>query len=315
MGPPKRRPPKILYSEFKRRLDCFEYRWDKVRGSYYLFNPWTGETIFSTNLELLNRSFSMWATPEKIPSLHAQTIQLFPETYASRRWGRRRFNGWTSEASAATHICAVARGFLARTALRRYYRARYHLTVDQFSGYYFYVDSYYPEADSTWYKPRLVFPGDIRELKTEDPDDYLKGQRYSKLDFRFGPMIKVTGLSKYDAGRAEMSAFIIQNPDREIAIRSHNEVDLELTSLNDIVVFMDGSNPTKLEINEYHLMRAVICGNNWPRVVEYMRKYPDNLLIQLYGFHNFAKSTVPMDSSGVVDYVYLHSYYEKKSRY
>lgn len=303
MGPPKKRPPKVSYSEYKRRLDCFEYRWDKTRGSYYLYNPWTGETIFSTNLELLNRQYSMWSPPEKYPSKSAQNITLFPEGYASKRWGRRKFSGIISPETAASHIAAVARGFLARIALRRYFGERYYLRLDPYSGYYYFFDTYNPEADTSWYKPRLAFFDDIRVYNPPDPDDYLQGDRYSKLDFRTGPLIKVVGLNKFDAGRSDVGAFIIANPDRQAAIKSYEEVDLENIALDADVIFFDGYRPTHIHINEYHLMRAAICENNWSRVVDYMRRYKDNLLIQLYGFHSFAKTIVPMDGSGVIDYV------------
>lgn len=303
MGPPKKRPPKVPYSEYKRRQDCFEYRWDKTRGSYFLFNPWTGETIFSTSLELLNRQYSMWGPPDKYPSKSSQNIQLFPENYCSRRWGRRRFHGWESPEAAAVHITAVARGFLARLYLRRYFQERYYLKLDPFSGYYYFFDTFFPEADTSWYKPRLAFFDDIKVYVPPDPDDYLQGNRYSKLDFRVGPLIKVVGLNKLDAGRADVGAFLIANPERQAAIRRYEEFDLENISVGDDVIIFDGHRPTHLQINEYHIMRAAICENNWARTIEYMRRFPDNLLIQLYGFHNFAKSEVPMDGSGVIDYV------------
>lgn len=304
MGPPKRRPRKIPYSELKRRYDTFEYRWDSARGSYFLFNPYTGETIFSTNLELLNRQYSMWAKPDKYPSKDAQTIQLFPETYSSRRWGRRRFQGWTSPEAAALHITAVARGFLARLQLRKYFRARYCFMVDNFSGYYYIVDTYNEAGgESVWYKPRLAFPDDITVFVPDDPDDYLKDKRYSKMDCRSGPLIRVSGLSKYDPGRTDVSAFIIKNPERDIALRRYEEIDLETTEIGDVVVFMDGWEPAHMHFNEYHVMRTAICNNNWAQVLTYMHRHQDNLLIQLYGFHCFAKTMVPMDSSGVIDYV------------
>jgi hypothetical protein len=48
MGPPKVRPKPKPYSELLKELDIFEYRWNEESQAYYLFNPYTGETIFQT---------------------------------------------------------------------------------------------------------------------------------------------------------------------------------------------------------------------------------------------------------------------------
>lgn len=304
MGPPKARPRKTPYSEIQRRADCFEYRWDKHNGSYYLFNPWTGETVFSTNLYNLNRKYSMWAKPDKYPSKAAQNIQLFPEFYASKRWGRRRFSGWNSFEEAAVHMTAVARGFLARLHLRQYYRSRYYTMTDNYSGYYYFVDTFNPTADTSYYKPCLAFANDILPYVAEDADDYMQGDRYSKLDFKTGPLIKVSSLSKYDPVRSEITAFLVKNPDRQAAIRSYKELNLDNCDINDIIIFMDGEKPTHLQVTEYHYMRAAIIDHDWNLVLGIMKKHPQNLLVQLYGLHNLAKTEVPMDGgSGMIDYV------------
>lgn len=47
-------------------------------SDYYLFNPWTGETILTStqNFSILDRSKSMWAKPDKFPSVNAKTTQV-----------------------------------------------------------------------------------------------------------------------------------------------------------------------------------------------------------------------------------------------
>lgn len=302
MGPPKRRARKTPYSEIKRRYDCFEYRWDAAAGNYYLYNPWTGETIFSTNLDVINRQQSMWAPIEKYPSEMAETLQLYPEFYCSRRWGRRSFKGWLSIDEAAIHMTAVARGFLARLYLRRYYQQRYYKVIDQFSGYYYYVDTFNPELDTVWVKPRLAFPDDIRIQVKEDPDDYLQGKKYSKQDFKLGPMITVKGLNKLDTGRAELQAFLIPNEYRKIALRRYSDIDLEQCSLNDMIIWMDSERVSNITLNEYHFMRTAIVDNDWERVIYYLKEHSNNLWIQIYGYHSFSKTDVPMNGA-VIDFV------------
>lgn len=248
MGPPKKKPPRTPYDEIKRRYDCFEYRWNAQSQGYFLFNPWTGETIFDTNLEVLDRCKSMWAAPDKFPSGKAQTVSLYPEFYCSRRWGRRRFNGFDTADDAATHIAAVGRGYIARKALRRYYRARYHTKVDNFSGYFFFVDNLNPDQDTVWYKPRLAFPDDILPLVEDDPEDYMKGKKYSRQDFTRGPIYKVAGLNKANVARADLAAFYIENDWRKQAVGTFKDIDFEKATKGSVIAWMEGGKATKLRM-------------------------------------------------------------------
>lgn len=192
MGPPKKRPPRIPYSEKLRQYDYFEHRLTEgTEDEYHFFNPSTGETIFTTDFDILNRAQSMWAPPDPVVSDNAVGVNLYPEYYASRRWGRRKFYGWKSKRAAARHIQAVARGFLARRALSHYFSQRYAKILCHFSGYYYFYDRYDTrhDADATWYKPRLAFPDDIGLYIPEDPEDYLRGDKYSYQGFEKGPYI------------------------------------------------------------------------------------------------------------------------------
>jgi len=302
MGPPKIKQRKLPYSEKKRRYDHFEYRWDSNNNAFYLFNPYTGETIMSANVELVHRLTSLWAPPEKYPSTHAETIQLLPEWYLSRRWGRRRFNGWASADAAAVHMTAIARGFLTRLWLKRYYQSRYYKVLDS-TGYYYFIDTYYPDQEAKWYKPLLAFPDDIQPLEVENPNDYLKGKKFSKSSFDQGPFLKVCGLSKHDVGRAECDSFLIPNPIRDHALKHYEDIDLDCLPLGEVVAWMDSDKLSSLVLNEFHYIRAAICHNNWDRVLSIMKEHPENLNIQIFGFHSFSKTTVPMDVSGYIDYV------------
>jgi hypothetical protein len=90
---------------------------------------------------------------------------------------------------------------------------------------------------------------------------------------------------------------------RDQAISSYEEIDFENASIGTIVAWMDGDKASQLYIDEYHLMRAAICHNNWTRVITCMREHADNNIILLYGLHNFAKTEVPLDSTGVLSFV------------
>jgi len=300
MGPPKRRPKRTPYSEIKRRNDCFEYRWNIETQGYYLFNPWTGETIFDTNLELLDRGKSMWAMPDRFPSSKAQNVMLYPEFYGSRRWGRRRFNGWSSEAAAAIHITAVGRGFLARQALRRYYRERFFTKTDQFSGYFYFVDRMNPDQDTTWWKPILAFPNDILPLVEDDPEDYMKGKKYSRQDFTLGPIFKVSGLNKSVKSRAKLEAFYAENSWKQQAVKKFEDIDMDQTPVGSVIAWMDGEFASSLRMSPFNMIRTALTTEGWGGVLRLMKASPDDIVIQLYGYHSFGKTHVPIDVSGLL---------------
>jgi hypothetical protein len=290
------------------KFDCFEYRWNGGSEDYYLFNPWTGETIFNT--KILDRSISLWVEPEKYPSDNAVNTFIYPEYYASRRWGRRKFLGFNSFDDAATHICSVARGFLARQRLRLLFRSRFYTSIDKFSGYYYFVDSKYPEVEPTWYKPRLAFPDDIKPFVGFDPDDYMNGDKFSNHDHTRGPFLKVAGLSKINKIKPKHNVFFIENKIRENALKKYEDIDIDNISFNSVLPWMDSLKVVDLKINEYHIMRTAICDNNWNRVLIYMKKYSDNIYIQIFGFNCFAKSEIPLDSfKNINDVMLLFLFY------
>ncbi len=178
--------------------------------------------------------------------------------------------------------------------------------VCQFSGYLYYVDKMHPDAETSWYKPRLAFPNDILPFVEEDPEDYMRGSKYSHMDITKGPFVRVAGLSKYDKQRTHQEAFLISNPWRDQAIHSYLDIDLETAPLGSVIAWMEGDKTSSLKISEFHLMRAAISEGDWARVLYHMHQMPENLVLQMYGFHCLAKTDVPLDVSGVLDYVCLY---------
>jgi hypothetical protein len=307
MGPPKQRPKKPAFEDVQRKQNTFEYRWSIESQSYFLFNPWTGETIFDASLRVLDRSKSMWSTPEAFPSKNAEHLDLYPEFYASRRWGRRSFVPYETKQDAAKHIVTVARGFLARLRLRSLFRWRFCIVMCKHSRYFYFVDRLHPERESSWYKPRLAVPGDIKEAVPDDPEDYLKGKKYSKYDFGVGPFIKVKGVQKSVTERAlpAVKAFKVDNAWRDIAISRYENIEFYSSSISDIISWMEGAKSSSLELSEVHMMRAAVAISGWSRIMHLMSTYPDNFVIQIYGFHSMSKTFVPLDTTGLIDNVML----------
>ena len=102
MGPPKRPPKQIIsIDEYRRRIDTFEYRYDSDKVEYYLYNPYTGETIFNvSDTTIVDRAVSLWYESEPFPDRNAETVVCLAVPYASRMWGRRVFRPWTSKEAA-----------------------------------------------------------------------------------------------------------------------------------------------------------------------------------------------------------------------
>ena len=261
MGPPKKPKFRVSFDEQKRRNNFFEYRVN-IHGdqSCYMYNPYTGETIFSTDLDYMDRSKSMWAPIEAHPNPASTSANMYSLPYNSRVWGRREFNGWSSEESAATHIAAVTRGWIAREALRKYFRTRYQKRLCNFSGYYYIYDTFNtdPQVDSSWYKPRLAHPNDIVPYEPADPDDYLQGDKYTTMGFEKGPYFRRHGLPKAQMIRSKTIAFEKPNPLRERALKRPEEIDLEKTPLKSLVAYFDGNDVFELYISDHAMMRVAV---------------------------------------------------------
>ena len=307
MGPPKTKPLRDNYDQKTRKYNYFEHRYDRYNKSYYLFNPWTGETIFG-DATYVDRRMSSWAPKEDHPSTITVHTVMFSEFYQSRRWGRRPYHGWTTDCQcfpveqqlnlAATHIAAVYRGYQARQALRRYFKLRYNKRLCPYSGYYYFYDTFNMDyqVETSWHKPLLAFPDDIEVYKPEDPDDYLQGKKYSDMGFELGPYCKREGLKRSGLVRAEHIAFLKPNQWRDAAIVTPAQIDVVNTfPLGSVVPVMDELKDIEYKIDDYSIVRSAIENNDWKRVLYIMHLHADRILVQIYGLLAFAKSWVPLD--------------------
>ena len=152
--------------------------------------------------------FCLLSAPPEKPSKVVDIIELFPVFYGSRLWGRRRFKPYKSVEAAATHIAAVGRGFIARRALQMYFSRRYLKCLDKNSGYFYFVDNIDPNAEPAWHKPRLAFATDIPAYDplSNDPQEFMKGSKYTYSEFTRGPYLKLAGIGKNQTARAKHGA-------------------------------------------------------------------------------------------------------------
>jgi hypothetical protein len=198
----------------------------------------------------------MWALPDTVVEKKATATSLYPESYGSRMWGRRKVPYYTTKRAAATHINAVCRGFLARLHLSQYFGMRYAKILCQYSGYYYYYDRYETdtEKDPSWHKPRLAFPWDIGVYVPDDPEDYLHGDKYSYRGFEFGPYVIKNGVGQQATQRAETHAFIKPNEWRDSALERPEDIDVDENPLGSVIAWMDGLQIKDLLISEYVIM-------------------------------------------------------------
>ncbi len=191
---------------------------------------------------------------------------------------------------------AVIRGFIARRRISNYYSLRYTKVLDESSGYFYFMDNYDPEAETSWHKPLLAFPWDIQEHGGYDKEDYMRGNKYSYEDVQYGPYVRLKGIGKRSVQRTKHEVFKPVNHWRNIAISRNEDFDFENSPLGSVISWLEGLNPIELKVTEMAQMRFAICNNNWARVLKYMDENPDNVLSQIYGWFSFSKSEIDNDA-------------------
>ena len=231
---------------------------------------------------------------------------LFPETYASRHWGRRKFVGFETRGEAATHIATVARGFLVRQRLRKYYQERYRKTIDEDSGYYYFTDLHdeSEEPQTFWHKPRLAFPNDIQIHQEfhDDPEKFMGQKKYTYASFMSGPYLQRKLGSCGEVERANTCHFVYQNPKKIKCYRFNSELDLDEVGLNEWIHMFDGMKAKDVYIDDYLVIACARSGGNVRYVHDLMLDYKDRPLIQAYGFHAISNMEHKLDVAGCLNY-------------
>jgi hypothetical protein len=243
-------------------------------------------------------------------------------------WGRRKIPKFNEE-TAAFHLTAVAKGFLARLSLRQYYKYRYVRVFDEASGYYYFQDQYAAAVttpapattedegeltvavEPSWYKPRLAFPNDIEvyEPYANDPKDFMKGKnnKYTYREFISGPYVRreLGTYGRKRTVRSENHHFLEINPLKYDAITTLHEIDLAATPLDSIIHIFDGMKPKETIISDYVLMRTIVSyllDNNCDTILSYMETYATRPLVVAYGLYNLSKMIIPTDEFGSLEY-------------
>lgn len=298
---------KKKYSERIAQYDTFQHIYNFNDNSTYIYNPYTGETATFDSNNYVNRVYSLWAPTEK-PSKVAIFQKYFPEFYLSRQWGRRKFKKFESRRQAAAHIVTVARGFLARHSLRKYYKSRYLKILDSDSGYYYFYDTYYPNSERVWYKPRLAFPNDIEvgDIRPYDKQDYLRNKsKYSYTSFLSGPYVRreLKGWGKQKAERSEVAHYHFFEINQKLhdAITYPKDIDLDQYPLGSVVHMMDGDFTKDVILSDYLAVRVACEDNNLKKVLDLIDSNREQPLIMIYGLHTIGKLSVPHDSKGNID--------------
>lgn len=306
------------FTELQRQRNYFEYYYDEMM-SYYLLNPMTGEKIMHTNYDLIDRAQSLWTEPirpnyiasaEALMSNNVHSIILQPQTYQSRRRGiYRRFRGFRSQKDAANHIITVARGYLARKLVRQLIRQRYCKIFDPSTKLYYFQDNHDPNAETSWYKPRLAYIDDILVNNILDANDYMQGMKYSDRNGIDGPYYQLSRCGKGRKTRAIHNAFLYSHPLRDVAVTRHEQIDIDTLAIGSVVPWLDKSALVDVRMTEYEYIRTVESSKDWGKIIDCMKAYAENEYVQVYGFFSLAKNDVPMDSFGLLDLVSMPSLY------
>ena len=279
-----------------RKSDHFEQKFNAKDGTFHLFNPFTGEVIAGTQNG--NRQSSHWRPPDEHPEQicgeGVSSTLMMPVFYGSRIHVRP-FAGWGGDeagrAAAARHICAVARGAIARARLRAYHRQRYHKIVDEHSNFYYFLDTW--TQQTSWNKPLLAGAFDIREK----PPDLRNDLHTEESGYCKGPVI-CSRLGKKNKGKVKpFESSRTPETDAVATAREPDMLDLEGCPYSIAVMWID-ANVSKFEL--YQPLREMYDERDWLTLLKILRKRTDDLFAQMYCLHAFSRMPVT-DTAGVLD--------------
>lgn len=327
----------------RRKFDYFEYRVqdhsqditltdEPLNTSFYLYNPYTGETILTTDYEKIDRSQSLWA-PSELPleddefndksqdtdpdimystlrtsivsaTGDVQSIILVSQNYLSKK--NQVFKAVTKYSIqdieiAASKITCVIRGYLTKISLRRYFRSRFHRVLDNDSGYYYFQDNLHLTKEASWFKPRLAYPDDIEvlqgnfELIDNKNNQTLEGN-YSEQTLMNGPYYQLTRIGKVNKDRAIHHAFLVDPIRHELAYKNHEDIPLDNIEIGSLISWIEGYKLKSIEMSEYAILRAAESHRNWNLIIDIIEQQDDNEWILLYSLFSLSKLEIPLDN-------------------
>ncbi len=269
-------------------IQTFEQRYNTDMGTYYLYNPYTGECI--TDIETADRRYSTWVLPD--PHLDTRdthgavtvTHQLYPDWYASthhkRKWERGKYA--TNHHAAAVLLCAAARGMIARRRMRQIHRERYHRVFDETHQCCYFIDLV--TSETSWHKPLLAHPFSIQPPPPDIRDDQVESSA--------GPLFKKT----LKGGRQNIPKQALELK-QETALPTEREPDLP--SLDSDYLFL--SMWLDDNVKKLHKMQGIYKAYetwDWKAMLHYMLTYVDDELVQLFALHAIARMEVVMADGG-----------------
>jgi len=275
----------VRFLEERIEIDTFEQRFDQTTGSYYLYNPYTGELI--TDTATLDRYASTWVLPDphvevrELPGgTNAFRQVIYPQLYSSTYKKKKFVKGQVDKHKAAVLLTAMARGFVQRRRIRYLHKERYHRCYDSFNECCYFLDL--RTNESSWYKPLLAHPFSIQPPPTDVRPD--------REDMSGGPLNQ----KSFGTGTTKVPKKPLTDPnkvDAEATAREPEVIDLNLDFL--IVSMWIDENVPKL-----HKMEPIYeCyqKNNWPEMFRYLLTYCDDDLVTLFTFHALARMHIPLE--------------------
>ncbi len=276
----------VRFAKERVEIDTFEQRYNSSTGTYYLYNPYSGEVI--TDMGTADRSVSTWILPD--PHMHVRDLPggasafmqvIYPHWYASthkkRKWERGKYA--KDKNLAAVVLTALARGFIQRRRMRHIHKQRYHRCYDTFNECCYFLDTWTNET--SWYKPLLAHVFSIQPPPTDVRPD--------QEDISSGPLNQ----KSFGKGTTKVppKPLTVGGDTREPTAREPEIINLDLDFL--IVSMWLDENVPKLHKMEPLYECYQKC--NWTEMYRYLLTYCDDDLVTLFVLHAMARMTIPLE--------------------
>lgn len=281
-----KKPPRPFeaFAERQRLADYFEHRFNSQNGTYYMFNPHTGEVILDA-ADGVDRHKSHWMPPDPFPDLAPAGVSshtIYPCYFASRQQSRPFNSSCLDKQIAAVMLTALARGGITRSKMRQYHSERYQKVLDKHSGFFYILDRL--TGQTSWTKPRLC---DAWVIKEQSPDLRFDSHT-AEASYCDGPVHR-SKLGKKNFGRYKPP--VADNDDLIATQREPPMLDLEGTPFRVLALWIE-SNVDKFEL--YAPMKQMHLEQNWETLLLVMRKRTEDVFCQMYCCFAFSRMSVEM---------------------
>jgi len=299
-----------IFADERIKANHFEYRYDNQSDAFFLYNPYSGETILDAAPDgVLDRHKSHWRLPEPFPDRappDTQHQQLYPVFFASRLVAARPvpaggfFNGLAGRAAAALVLTAAARGMIARARMQKLLAQRYHKMLDKSTKQLYFANLV--THKSKWTKPRLAGTFTIKE----PPLDLRNDTRTEQSSYCDGPVYKRRGgKGTFERCKPFSPTKIVD--ERLPTEREPDMIDLENTPFRVLVLWVE-ANVDKFEL--YAPLKELYGQDDWETLQLIMDKRRDDTFCQMYCSFAFSRMCVGpeggiyADTKNVMEYLH-----------